>query len=78
MSMCSENVIIFLEEFNESKEQYKNSLTWTNPWSVQPNISSPIVAMSRCQGKCKKRVEMESTGCSVLLGSKLHFNYICN
>lgn len=67
MSLCSENVIRFLEEFNESREEYKESLTWRNPRSVQPNIPSPTVAMSRCQGKCKIRLNMTLPGCSVLL-----------
>lgn len=67
MSLCNENVIIFLEEFNESGEEYKNSLTWKNPRSVQPNIPSLIVAMSRCQVKCKTRANMAIPGCSVLL-----------
>lgn len=38
MSLCNENVIIFLEEFNESREECKNSLIWKNPRSVQSNI----------------------------------------
>lgn len=67
MSLCNENVIIFLEEFNESREEYKNSLIWKNPRSVQSNIPALIVAMGRCQGKFKNRANMAIPVCSVLL-----------
>lgn len=56
MSLCSENVIRFLAEFNESREEHKNSLTWSSAKSIPPNILSHTVRISKWQGKYKNRV----------------------